>query len=360
MLPGYLDTPELASFAARRPFARPTTLRRSFAPPILAPLAPHVSTTASPLPHSWWQTAVGLWRLGRYRFLAGGFVLYALGAALARATHALDPARYALGQAIITATQLMTHYSNDYFDLEADAANPTPTRWSGGSRVLPDGGVSPALARNVALGCGAVAGILACVLAWRGHTSPGTLIILVVAIVLSWEYSAPPLRLHSRGLGPLTAAIVVGGLTPLAGYGVQGGRWLPAIFASMLPVVIAQFALVLILDFPDAVGDSRTGKRTLVVMLGRERAIVIALLAIALTYVSLPILVGMGGGPLLALGVAGTLPIGAWLAWTLRSGSWRNGGPMKTLAFEGVLWFVAVSLAELVAVLVAPYFRWPT
>ena len=46
----------------------------------------------------------------------------------------------------MTSFQLMTHYANDYFDLEADRANQTPTTWSGGSRVLPAGELSPRVA----------------------------------------------------------------------------------------------------------------------------------------------------------------------------------------------------------------------
>src|SRR5215218_6661584 len=87
-------------------------------------------------------------RLGRPLFLGGGFLLYALGAAVA-AWHgaAIDLGRYALGQLAVTAFQLMTHYANDYFDYDADRANLTPTKWSGGSRVLSAG----ELPRRVAL-----------------------------------------------------------------------------------------------------------------------------------------------------------------------------------------------------------------
>ena len=78
-------------------------------------------------------------KLGRPLFLGGGFILFALGAAIAHACgHVIDTGRYVLGQAAVTAFQLMTHYANDYFDYDADVANLTPTKWSGGSRVLPD------------------------------------------------------------------------------------------------------------------------------------------------------------------------------------------------------------------------------
>ena len=84
-------------------------------------------------------------RLGRPLFLGGGFILYALGSVMAG--HSIDVSRYVIGQCAVTAFQLMTHYANDYFDYEADQANKTPTKWSGGSRVLPAG----ELPRHVAL-----------------------------------------------------------------------------------------------------------------------------------------------------------------------------------------------------------------
>src|SRR6185436_18556198 len=87
-------------------------------------------------------------RLGRPKFLLGGIALYSLGAVIAAYLgHGIDWTRFALGQLGITATQAMTHYSNDYFDLEVDRVNYSPSHWSGGSGVLPSG----ALPRWVAL-----------------------------------------------------------------------------------------------------------------------------------------------------------------------------------------------------------------
>ena len=254
---------------------------------------------------------------------------------------------YVIGQVFITATQLMTHYSNDYFDIESDKANATPTAWSGGSGVLLEGTLPPRLARNVALGFGALALLLAGLVGATGHATTGMAFIFALAVVLSWEYSAPPLRLHAHGLGPLTAAIVVGALTPLAGYGMQGCPWSLGVLLSVLPVVTAQFALILVLDFPDAAGDARTGKRTLVVVFGTRRVVRIAVGAVVLTYAVLPLLLAGGVGRRLVVGVATTLPLGAWLVWTLLRGAWRGNGAKGPLAWCGVLWFAVVSVGAL-------------
>jgi 1,4-dihydroxy-2-naphthoate polyprenyltransferase len=154
-------------------------------------------------------------RLGRPQFLGGGFLLYGLGASVAVAQGApFRGAGYLLGQAAITCIQLMTHYANDYFDLAADRANTTPTRWSGGSRVLPDGGLPPGVALVAASLLAIAALVLVAVVATRvGDTAPVAAAALLAAQVLAWFYSAPPLVLHSRGLGELATAVVVTGLT---------------------------------------------------------------------------------------------------------------------------------------------------
>src|SRR3954468_8082672 len=180
---------------------------------------------------------VAFLKLGRPKFLIGGFLLFALGAALAAVQGArIDWLRYAWGQSVITAAQWMTHYSNDYFDLDADRANSTPTRWSGGSRVLVSGALAPraALAASVVLGAAAL--IAACLLAARPGTPPLVLPLALLIIVLSWCYSAPPLRLSSRGLGEATTVCVVTLLTPLLGFYVQSGAVRPALLLACLPL----------------------------------------------------------------------------------------------------------------------------
>src|SRR5207244_3200796 len=125
----------------------------------------------------------------------------------------------------------MVHYCNDYFDFAADQTNLTPTRWSGGSRVLPDGHLSPYVARTAALTLGGIALASTLLLVLVAKPGPLALPMLLLAILLSWSYSAPPLRLHSRGLGELTSVLVVSSLTPLLGYYLQAQQ------LSVLPML---------------------------------------------------------------------------------------------------------------------------
>jgi 1,4-dihydroxy-2-naphthoate polyprenyltransferase len=292
-------------------------------------------------------------KLGRPLFLGGGFVLYGLGAALAAYAGAkIDWHRFAWGQLAVTATQLMTHYANDYFDLAADRANTTPTRWSGGSRVLADGGLPPVAALVAALVLAAVALGVAARFA-TGPFPPSVAPQVLLMIALSWEYSAPPLRLHSRGLGELTTALVVTLLTPLLGFILQVGVIQPWVVLAVLPLCVFQFTMLLAIEFPDAAGDAAGGKRTLVVRFGALWAARLYVAVVAAAYLCLPMLVSFGLPPRIAIAVSTTAPLAAWQVTRVAGGAWREPARWESLAFWSVLLLVATAAIELLAAVTA-------
>jgi len=292
-------------------------------------------------------------KLGRPKFLAGGFVFYGLGTALAVAAGApFDLSLYAWGQLVVTAAQLMTHYANDFFDLEADRANRTPTRWSGGSRVLPDGALRPgvALAAALVLGFGALGATVA--LAMRAPDRPLLVPVAVVMTTLAWAYSAPPLRLAARGLGELTTAAVVTLSVPLLGYYLQAGELHPRIFAACLLPCLLQFAMLLAIELPDAAGDAIVGKRTLVVRLGAlAGARLYALLTIA-GFGALPLLASEGLLPVrVAIAPLVLAPIAIWQAARVVRGGYADPARWDSLAFWSVALLAGSAGASLLAAL---------
>jgi 1,4-dihydroxy-2-naphthoate octaprenyltransferase len=287
-------------------------------------------------------------KLGRPQFLIGGLLLFALGSTLAGAHDAgIDWQRYLWGQATITAVQWMTHYSNDYFDLDADRANSTPTRWSGGSRVLVSGTVAPRAALGASAVLGTAALIAACILAARPDSPPLVLPLALLIIVLSWFYSSPPLRLASRGLGEATTVCVVTLLTPLFGYYVQSGTVRPLLILSCFPLCCLQFSMLLTIELSDAAGDAAQGKRTLVVRRGPELAARCAAATLVVTFGSLPILFVLGLPLQIALSAATVAPLGFWQAIRLSRGAFRDPERWESLALCSVVLLAATTLAEL-------------
>jgi len=90
----------------------------------------------------------------------------------------------------------------------------------------------------------------------------------VLGIVTGFTYSAPPLKLASRGLGELAVAFGFGVIT------VTGAAWLqqgvitaPAIWLGIATGFWVT-NILLINEVPDANADARAGKHTLVVRFG--------------------------------------------------------------------------------------------
>ncbi len=293
---------------------------------------------------------VSIVKLGRPLFLGGGFILYGLGAAIAAATgHALDGARYALGQGAVTAFQLMTHYANDYFDYEADRANVTPTKWSGGSRVLPSGELPRSVALACSLVCAALGISISIALAASGA---GPLVLPTLALVglLAWFYSAPPLRLCASGLGELDTALVVTVLVPWLGFYLQAGTdeaGLKLLALSVVTPALLQLAMLLAIEFPDAAGDAATGKRTLVVRLGapRSAALYVAITAFAFGWPAIAYTYGLPARVVAAL--LAPAPLAIWRMF--RIADHADPSAFERLTFWAVGLLVATSALELVA-----------
>ena len=292
------------------------------------------------------RALVAFVRLGRPLFLAGGFLMFGLGAAVAAATgHAIDLRRYALAQAAVTALQWMTHYANDYFDLDADRANATPTAWSGGSRVLVAGELPAAVALAAALGLAAVGLVLAGVVA--AETADPVVIATLAAIaVLAWSYSAPP-RLCARGLGELDTSIVVTVLVPWLGFALQAPdlRGARLLGLSIVAPALLQLAMLLAIELPDAAGDAASGKRTLVVRLGGRRASRLYGAAVAGAFAWLPLACVLGLPARVALAAALPAPVAAWRI--ARVDEHADPAAHERVAFFGVALLIAVAAAEL-------------
>ncbi|OAN42793.1 ubiquinone biosynthesis protein UbiA [Chloroflexus islandicus] len=284
---------------------------------------------------NWLASTIDLIKLGRPLHLIGGAIFYGVGVAAAGST-LRDGGLALLGLATALSAQLMNHYSNDYFDHDADLANPTPTRWSGGSRVLPAGRLPAQAALAAAIGWGTLAIILAVLSAARSPNPALSAGVLGLAIALAWVYSGPPLYLHRRGWGEATGAVLVPGMTALAGFMLQTGTIQPIIILAIIPLCLLQFAMLVAVSLPDVAGDRVVGKRTLAVIVGPQRAAQWQTIAIGAAFAILPLLI-LGGVPWpVAVGPLATAPIGLWLISRLRAGAWAEPAAWDGLGFWSI------------------------
>jgi hypothetical protein len=133
--------------------------------------------------------------------------------------------------------QLLIVFANDYADRDTDARNATFARFSGGSRVLPEGRLTPGALRGAALG---VLGVLVVVSGGLAVVAgrPWMPVFVVATALLVWAYNFSPLRLAYRGHGEVVQGLGTGVVLPLLGYYAQAGEFAGFVGWSVAPMVL--------------------------------------------------------------------------------------------------------------------------
>lgn len=183
---------------------------------------------------------------------------------------------------------------NDYYDSLSgcDAANSERQfPFTGGSRMIQNGVLS--VRATGIFGHALLAAVIPAGIWLAAVSGSGLLFIGCAGLVVGWAYSAPPLKLQSRGLGEL--AITAGWLLVVVGSDyVQRRGWAFASVAAGLGYALLVANVLYINQFPDVRADAGAGKHTLVVRLGVARARwgYIALAALAYAWLALMLLLG--------------------------------------------------------------------
>jgi 1,4-dihydroxy-2-naphthoate octaprenyltransferase len=193
------------------------------------------------------------------------------------------PLRFAaalLGSVFI---QIGTNLANDY----SDARRGADTEDRLGPVRVTAGGLMPPrrvlVGTWVAFGLAVAAGsYLAAVAGWE------LLVVGVVSIAAGVLYTGGPRPYGYEGLGELFVFVFFGLVAVGGSYFVQSEdlRW--EAVALGVPVGLLASAILVVNNVRDVETDRRAGKRTLAVRLGRERAVGVFSVMLALSYAALP------------------------------------------------------------------------
>ncbi|MHA1734782.1 MAG: 1,4-dihydroxy-2-naphthoate octaprenyltransferase [Candidatus Thorarchaeota archaeon] len=200
--------------------------------------------------------------------------------------------------------------ANDYFDhlsgtddMNVEYVAP----FSGGSRVIQEGLLTP---REVLAGSFVFFGIAVAIGFYLFLLFGWVIVILgLVGAASGFFYTAPPVRLVSRGIGEVFIGLNFGILMTLGSYFVQTESlsWEP-VWASV-PVALLIASVLFINEFPDYNADKAAGKLTAVVRLGRRRASRLFAVLMASVYVSIIFAVLLGAVSRYALLGLVTMPL---------------------------------------------------
>jgi 1,4-dihydroxy-2-naphthoate octaprenyltransferase len=228
-----------------------------------------------------------LFLASRPKFLTASAAPVLVGSALGYAVAGtFSPVLFILAMLAIMALHAGANMANDYFDHISgnDWANKNPTPFSGGSRFIQNGILSPRAtlaAALSALALGAAIGITIVLM-----TKSAFILILGLAGLLGgFFYTAPPVRLGYRGIGEIIIAVLFG-LLP-----VYGSCYLQTEQIDTLPVLpgavvgVLIFLVIFVNEFPDRLADAAVQKKTLVVLFGVAPSIWIYRLVLIAGYI---------------------------------------------------------------------------
>ena len=197
-----------------------------------------------------------------------------------------------------------TNTANDYFDhlsgTDSLNYNYSNKGLNGGSRGIQMGLITPEGVRNLTI-CIFTLSVLVGVPLIQKAGMP-VLWLGLIGFLSGLFYTAPPFRFSSRkGLGELLIGLNFGPLMVAGSALVQTGQLLPEAFLAGIPLGFLIAAVVYINEFPDHDSDKATGKNTLVVVFGPERARAGYVALVSGAFLSIVLLVLNGTFPSLIL-----------------------------------------------------------
>ncbi|NTV89325.1 MAG: prenyltransferase [Clostridiales bacterium] len=184
---------------------------------------------------------------------------------------------------------------NDYYDFKSgvDLDNPEGAfPFSGGSRVIVEGRISPEKVFGAAVICSAAASAIGILLAFAA--GPFILLLGVIGVSTSILYVHPRFSLINKGIGELVVGLDFGVLTVSGAYYAQTGVFSLSEVMASIPVGLIIAAILIVNEFPDYAGDLKAGKRTIVVRLGKRKASIFLASILALTVLMIPVNIAAG------------------------------------------------------------------
>ena len=195
-------------------------------------------------------------------------VLVAAACALAN-TGSLDVGMAWLLLLICILMQASVNTFNDYFDF-IKGTDTAEDNVEASDSVLVYNDVNPRSALGLAIGFLAVAFLLGLYVIWKAGPVP--LVIALIGAVIVVMYSGGKTPLSYLPVGEAVSGIVMGGLIPLACYQVLSGTFTFMALLWATPTIIGVGLIMMTNNACDIEKDIEASRRTLPVLLGREKA----------------------------------------------------------------------------------------
>ncbi len=260
-----------------------------------------------------------------------------------------------IGYLCLFLLEVATVLGNELVDFPSDRRNRFFSMFTGGSRVLVEGSLTPTeIKAGVAFSlAGSIASAML-LLALTPGSQTAVLVLLTLLAVLAIGYTVPPLKLSYHGLGEIDVAVTHSLGVILCGFVFLGGRWQdPLPWMLGLPLLVAILPSITLSGIPDLEADAFTGKRTLAVRLGPRNTLWLAVVFTALAAAAAVLwdLRDLANGAYAGIAYL-AVPHALWLVWLLYQRIKSADPPQRidglmAASLTFILWFGIVPVLRL-------------
>ncbi|MCL6453659.1 MAG: 1,4-dihydroxy-2-naphthoate polyprenyltransferase [Alicyclobacillus sp.] len=251
-----------------------------------------------------WRTSFGvIWRLLRPFTLTASIVPVLIGTGLAVSQRQFHVWLFVAFLAASVLIQAATNMFNEYFDYRRGLDSQEMVGIAG---TIVHDGVAPAkvlAAAWVFIAASVLLGIYIC-----ASTSWWVALVGVLSMCVAYFYSGGPKPLAYTPFGELAASIAMGPVIVLLAYYVQTSEITSRAVVTSLPIGLLIGAILLGNNIRDMEQDRLGGRRTIAILMGRQKGRILFASVFAVAYVLVLTLIGTGALSVWALLVVLTIP----------------------------------------------------
>ncbi len=151
----------------------------------------------------------------------------------------------------------------------------------------------------------------------EGLLNPTAALFFAGVSLMAVVFGVPPMRIIDRGFGEFGLALFMGAFTPAAAFSLQTGEIHRLLSLVTFPLFALALACLLAFDFPDFAVDLKRGRRTMLIRLTWQRAILVHNLLLAAAYLFFASALFMGLSFALVWPALLTLPLAVYQVFML-------------------------------------------
>ncbi|OEH93141.1 1,4-dihydroxy-2-naphthoate polyprenyltransferase [Bacillus solimangrovi] len=229
------------------------------------------------------------WHLLRPHTLTAAFVPVAIGSVLALQDGVFNVLLFV---AMLTASiliQAATNMFNEYYDFKRGLDNENSVGIGG---AIVREGVAPKTVLNLAFsffGIATLLGVYICM-----NSSWWIALIGTICMIAGYLYTGGPYPIAYTPFGELVAGLFMGLIIILLSYYIQTGTITTESIVVSVPISILVGAILLANNIRDLDGDKENGRKTIAILLGHDKAVLLLSSMFAISYLWMISLVFMG------------------------------------------------------------------